>query len=64
MTLKEYIKELKKLEKLYPNAQLVYSSDDEGNSFEKVHMGPTAGMFEGREFGGCKPDEVNAICIN
>lgn len=41
MKLKEYIKKLQKLEDLgFGDLPLIYSSDDEGNSYHEVNMGP------------------------
>lgn len=78
MTLKTYIKKLQALHDQYPNAKVVYSSDDEGNSFHFVGSLPTVGHFDGED---CFiPQEriaewveegepiqtmpLNAVCIN
>lgn len=40
MKLKDYIKQLKKLENKYGNVELYYSIDDEGNGYDAVKFGP------------------------
>lgn len=70
MKLKDYIQSLQKLEKKYPNAIVIYSTDDEGNSFNKVTYTPTVGYFNkvDGEFITNETDDrylkPNAICIN
>lgn len=77
MTLREYIETLNDFAKENSNALdyvVVASSDDEGNTFNKVFYGPTLGSYEDQEFKtkefleeeGYLPDEVslNAVCIN
>jgi hypothetical protein len=69
MTLKEYISELQKIEEKYPDIQLVYSSDAEGNRFEEVFYTPSLGHFEDAEFiekdsEDFEDREINAVCIN
>jgi hypothetical protein len=51
MTLKEYSESISKLAEKYPDALVVYSSDDEGNSFQKVSSGGTLGFFDGDYYG-------------
>ncbi len=74
MKLKHYIKELEKLANKYPEAILVCSSDNEGNSFNKVYYTPTVGLFN-QEDQSFYPegnhddinedkDHVRSICIN
>ena len=47
MTLKEYMRVLKKIAKEYgTDLEVVYSKDDEGNKFELVHYSPSVGKFE------------------
>ena len=41
MKLKQYIKELREFEKLHGNLDVIYSSDDEGNSYSPVLFVPT-----------------------
>ena len=47
MTLNEYLKELQELqEKGYGKLELIYSVDDEGNSYQKVYNGPSEFIVE------------------
>ena len=62
MKLKDYAKKLAALAAKHPNANVVYSKDDEGNQFNEVIYEPTAGTFEDDNFE--KSDKVNAVCIN
>ena len=75
MKLIEHVQQLIHILKTVPGAaefDLVYSSDDEGNTFQKVHYGPTVGKFtlefpptgEGEFDDNVKPEERNAVCIN
>ena len=67
MKLSYYIKKLQEIEKDYPNAIVIYSSDSEGNFFSKVEFAPTIGRFENEEFDTdplANGDEPNAVCIN
>lgn len=72
MKIKDYIKKLQELAEKYPDASVVYSKDDEGNSFHLCQFSPSLGNFENdewiaddgtdefkNEYGG-----VNAICLN
>lgn len=63
MKLKNYIVKLQKLADKYPDATVVYSSDEEGNSFKEVVYAPTAGDFDGESFEG-DAQRVNAVCVN
>ena len=51
MNLKEYSDHIAKLAKKYPNALVIFSSDSEGNSFQKVSYTGTMGFFEGEYHG-------------
>lgn len=73
MKLKEYLESLNDLAKENPElleSQVIYSSDDEGNSYEEVYYTASVvkGEWEGREF--CRTDSEDddwletAICIN
>jgi len=77
MTLKEYIKELQKIAKKYPDAVVVYSKDEEGNGFNEVFYPPSIGNFSkfnnfcGGDFvcdDGTKEyaekSKNNAVCLN
>ena len=74
MKLKEYIEQLQAVEKEHPDLEVIYSADDEGNSFDRVYFAPTLGHFtDNREFyaedelgdyADEEPLEINAVCIN
>jgi len=65
MTLKEYSKKIVKLAKVYPNANVIYTMDGEGNTFAPICYGPIAGNFNDWYFTkNVDSDEVNAICVN
>ena len=71
MKLSEYIKRLQELKKEHGNVEVIYSMDDEGNGFQKVHYHPTAGIFEPDRLGRGEfmtPDmtdkKVNVVCVN
>ncbi len=71
MNLKTYIDNLLKLVETNPEAltmDVVTSSDDEGNSYNRVHYEPSLGCFTDEEGDGefstedsCEPDQV---CVN
>lgn len=66
MVLREYIAHLiQKGNEKKGNMELevVYSSDDEGNNFDKVRFTPTLGNFNSPNFDD-ENGEVNSICIN
>ena len=71
MTLNEYIEQLQKLAKQYPDAVLIYASDDEGNSFDIVSNTPTKMYFDEEENAAYNNEKDGwgnemqiAICIN
>jgi hypothetical protein len=71
MTLKEYIKNLQAVEKKYPDLEVVYSIDDEGNGFSRAHHTPCIGDYQDGEFIAYENTEefkenfkINAVCIN
>ena len=74
MKLKEYIHFLAKQYKRYPDAEVVYASDDEGNGYSPAHFHATLGHYDGEGFeseNDAGADEkrekgftVNAICLN
>ncbi len=68
MKLKTFIFLLQKIEKDHPNLEVIYSSDDEGNRFEKVKFEPSMGVFGYGEFVSIEQEgpslKANAICIN
>lgn len=68
MKLKDYILHLQKIAKNHPDLEVVYSADNEGNSYNTVVFSPAVGEFDGDTFtfsaevvGNKKP---NAVCIN
>lgn len=66
MVLKEYILNLMKMgnaKKGNMELEVIYSSDDEGNNFDKVRFTPTLGDFQGSNFDD-ENGKVNSICIN
>ncbi len=70
MKLKEYIKGLKKIAEKYPDADVIYASDEEGNNFSTVGFIPSVGHFSDGDFNSDEEDmkeqdlKVNAVCIN
>lgn len=70
MKLKDYAARIAELAKKYPNVEVVYSSDDEGNSFQKVNFLPDAGRFRGGQWttewdlGENGKKKINAVCLN
>lgn len=68
MTLKEYAEEIKALAEKHPNAIVVYARDDEGNGFDTLSYGPSAGMWDSDDNSFVPEAEggtdVNAVCIN
>lgn len=70
MKLRELIKKLSKLDQ---NAIVIYSSDDEGNTHDKVIYSPSEGYYSSGEFysaeelkeeGLLKKDFKKVVCIN
>lgn len=71
MKLRKYIADLQKLTNDYPDLEVVYSADDEGNYYGKVEYSPSLGHYDHaeRSFGqgedeNSKALEINAVCIN
>lgn len=67
MKLKTYIKKLQKLEEKHGNLELVYSIDDEGNSFHSVSFEPSIILLD--EFNESVENELyehakKYVCIN
>lgn len=50
MLLSEYIEKLQNVLTEHGDLEVVYSSDDEGNDFNKVYHDPTVGYYSSREF--------------
>ena len=69
MKLKTFAENINKLAEKYPDLEVIYSSDDEGNYFDIVKFEPTLGEYNDREF-YCYHEldqeeiKINAICIN
>lgn len=67
MKIQTYIKKLQQIAKNNPDAIVIYSSDEEGNSFNEVLREPEVIYYnrEEREINDFKYDGfVTAICIN
>lgn len=74
MKLKEYLEELQNMINDNPEIleyDLIYSSDDEGNSFDMISFGPSIQKFNGENT--VHPDDIenyeeseltNVICLN
>ena len=78
MKLKEFIDNLNNFVTENPESldlDVVYSTDDEGNGYNKVNFEPCLGFYEDREFKSVAYDEededveipldeYNSVCIN
>jgi hypothetical protein len=64
MKLKDYIANLTKLAKKYPNATVLYASDEEGNSYQEVVYDASAGTYDDNGFDASLNDKANAVCLN
>ena len=80
MKFKEYIEKLNNLAKEYPSSlemEVVYSADDEGNTYHKLYFEPSLFQFEDmsqyylEEVGSYEEgsddialEDCNAVCIN
>ena len=72
MKLKKYLATLNEMVKANPallELEVIYSADDEGNYYSKVHYTPSPGKFNDNGYGGeFDPDteskKPNAICLN
>ena len=76
MKLKEYAELINKIANRYPNLEVIYSKDDEGNDFQEVIYEPSIGYFEDNEYSAfsnsittdenviLNEESCNAICIN
>lgn len=76
MKLKEYAELINKIANRYPNLEVIYSKDDEGNDFQEVVYEPSIGYFEDNEYSAfsnsvttdenviLNEESCNAICIN
>lgn len=50
MNIQEYIEHLKELAGKFPQAEIIYASDSEGNSFHKAYFNPSAGLYKDGDF--------------
>ena len=71
MKLSQYIKKLQAIEKKYPDINVVFAADEEGNSFHELTFTPSVGDFNGSDFindDGTEEFtnnyEINAVCLN
>ena len=67
MKLSEYIANLNRMVKEEPallEFDVVTSSDDEGNSYNRVYHSPTVGCYEHGEFYTECDSVLNAVCVN
>lgn len=69
MVLSEYINNLTEFLKEHGDLNVVYSVDEEGNSFNQVCFPPTVGYFDDCDFVSTDnfdegSYEINSICIN
>jgi len=61
MKIGEYAEHIKKLAQDHPELDVVYSIDDEGNAYHKVHYEPSVQEVEVFDMGR---KERKVICIN
>lgn len=59
MKMKQYAQLIIDIAKKYPDAEVLYSSDDEGNRFSTVVYAPSYDTFE-----MMNGEEVKGVCIN
>ena len=66
MKLKFYAEAILKLALHYPDAEVVYSCDDEGDRFSFVNYEPTTGKYyeDESEFDSDTEGSINAVCVN
>ena len=64
MTLSDFIKDLKKLEKAHGKKTVVYSCDDEGNGYSDVYYAP--GVISTESIGSVYRGEAkgDVVCVN
>lgn len=64
--LKAYADMIVLIAEVYPDIEVIYSRDDEGNGYESVHFNPTVGtLVDGDFVEPCEGvEEVTACCIN
>ena len=75
MNLRQYLKGLKKLVREHGDSEVVYASDEEGNSFHKVFYTPSVGFYKNGEYYPADAEtkesiekkfgkEHSAVCVN
>ena len=68
VTLRQHIAHLIILADTHPQAldlEIITSTDDEGNFYNKVYYQPTLGHFDTNEFYPIKSKkDINAVCLN
>jgi hypothetical protein len=73
MKLSTYIESLEDALKKYGDLEVIYSSDEEGNSFDKINFSPTIGHFFSEDREWISEDsildddleyEINSVCVN
>ena len=69
MKLSELIIKLQAIQEEYGDLECVYSVDDEGNEYKKIHYDPSVGEFiEDNMVFQYEDDEceidINAVCVN
>ena len=75
MKLRDYVEHLKKLVRAHGDSEVVYASDEEGNSFHKVFYAPSVGFYKKGEFYPAEEatkekledafgEKHSAVCIN
>lgn len=67
MTLKEFLKNLNKMAKDFPETldmEVITSRDDEGNGYNKVHYTPCVGRYDEGSDMLSGDGEFNAVCVN
>jgi hypothetical protein len=69
MKLKEYADKINAFLEEYPDIDVVYASDEEGNSFHRSYFSPSIGTFENNEFKSMEDQKdknikPTVICIN
>lgn len=75
MNLRQYLESLKKLVREHGDSEVVYASDEEGNSFHKVFYAPSTGFYKNGEYYPATQEtkesiekkfgkECSAVCVN
>ena len=66
MKLSEYFDKLKPFAEKYPDVEVVYAKDEEGNAFEPVCYNPSVGYYNDNSFTSENEEgeTVNSVCLN